>query len=216
VRAGARRARRCKAWRCTARAGAFGRRHAMLPSRAPLMRAGKGGDGWAKWDRQPAAVCGRIPSQAGPRAAGAAGGLGSWRLCPPVPARPRLPALLVGHPAPFGGQHVAFLSPTPFHVECTQFLTPLRRRAVPAPAGKYKAGTSKPSGPRQLVFSDQRLREIEPLLATLKAVADTRGKSMAQVGPASPPEPAAARRRRWGSGCGGRVTDSLLPGRCPK
>lgn len=47
--------------------------------------------------------------------------------------------------------------------------------------GKYKAGTSKPSGPRQLVFSDQRLREIEPLLATLQAVADARGKSMAQV-----------------------------------
>lgn len=48
-------------------------------------------------------------------------------------------------------------------------------------SGKYKPGGVKPFGPRAPLFSDSRLREIEPLLGVLKAVADERGKTMAQV-----------------------------------
>ncbi|MEW5301104.1 MAG: hypothetical protein WDW36_003984 [Sanguina aurantia] len=47
--------------------------------------------------------------------------------------------------------------------------------------GKYTVNSAKPAGPRSSLFTDSRLREIEPLLATLKAVADGRGKTMAQV-----------------------------------
>ncbi|GIL51221.1 hypothetical protein Vafri_7290 [Volvox africanus] len=47
--------------------------------------------------------------------------------------------------------------------------------------GKYSAGSTKPNGPRQLVYSDSRLREVEPVLGAVKAVAEARGKTMAQV-----------------------------------
>jgi pyridoxine 4-dehydrogenase len=47
--------------------------------------------------------------------------------------------------------------------------------------GKYRPGGAKPFGPRSALFSDSRLREIQPLLAALKAVADERGKTMAQA-----------------------------------
>ncbi|GIL75335.1 hypothetical protein Vretimale_8016 [Volvox reticuliferus] len=47
--------------------------------------------------------------------------------------------------------------------------------------GKYSAGGTKPNGPRQLVYSDSRLREVAPLLEVVKAVAEARGKTMAQV-----------------------------------
>jgi hypothetical protein len=51
-----------------------------------------------------------------------------------------------------------------------------------ARAGKYQpGGPVKPYGPRSGLFSDSRLREIQPLLGALKAVADARGKTMAQV-----------------------------------
>lgn len=47
--------------------------------------------------------------------------------------------------------------------------------------GKYSTGGSKPSGPRGAIFSDSRIAQIQPLLATLKAVAEERGKTQAQV-----------------------------------
>eukprot|EP00199_Chlamydomonas_sp_CCMP681_P001956 CAMPEP_0119107180 /NCGR_PEP_ID=MMETSP1180-20130426/8975_1 /TAXON_ID=3052 ORGANISM="Chlamydomonas cf sp, Strain CCMP681" /NCGR_SAMPLE_ID=MMETSP1180 /ASSEMBLY_ACC=CAM_ASM_000741 /LENGTH=379 /DNA_ID=CAMNT_0007092633 /DNA_START=5 /DNA_END=1144 /DNA_ORIENTATION=+ len=47
--------------------------------------------------------------------------------------------------------------------------------------GKYQPGGAKPYGPRKALFNDGRLREVQPVLNALKAVADERGKSMAQV-----------------------------------
>ncbi|GFR47566.1 hypothetical protein Agub_g9291 [Astrephomene gubernaculifera] len=47
--------------------------------------------------------------------------------------------------------------------------------------GKYTPGGPRPSGPRGLLFSESRLRELEPLLGALRAVAEERGKSMTQV-----------------------------------
>ncbi|KAG2495115.1 hypothetical protein HYH03_006725 [Edaphochlamys debaryana] len=47
--------------------------------------------------------------------------------------------------------------------------------------GKYKAGGAMPGGPRALIYNDKRLREVEPCLAVVRAVAEERGKSMAQV-----------------------------------
>ncbi|GLI62016.1 hypothetical protein VaNZ11_004592 [Volvox africanus] len=47
--------------------------------------------------------------------------------------------------------------------------------------GKYSVGSNKPNGPRQLVYSDSRLREVEPVLGAVKAVAEARGKTMTQV-----------------------------------
>ncbi|EFJ49624.1 hypothetical protein VOLCADRAFT_80526 [Volvox carteri f. nagariensis] len=47
--------------------------------------------------------------------------------------------------------------------------------------GKYSPDGPKPTGPRQLVFSESRLREVEPVLAAVRAVAEERGKTMAQV-----------------------------------
>ncbi|PNH01175.1 hypothetical protein TSOC_012955 [Tetrabaena socialis] len=47
--------------------------------------------------------------------------------------------------------------------------------------GKYTATGVKPSGPRQLVYGERRLREVAPVLDVLRAVAEERGKSMTQV-----------------------------------
>lgn len=68
-----------------------------------------------------------------------------------------------------------------------RYLQPLTRQARLIPTtttspGKYSATGAKPSGPRQLVYGEGRLREIVPVLDAVKAVADERGKSMAQVG----------------------------------
>lgn len=47
--------------------------------------------------------------------------------------------------------------------------------------GKYKVGGTKPVGPRANFFTDSRLRDIEPVLAVVRAVAAENNKSMAQV-----------------------------------
>ncbi|GLC36902.1 hypothetical protein PLESTB_000180300 [Pleodorina starrii] len=47
--------------------------------------------------------------------------------------------------------------------------------------GKYSPTGAKPTGPRRLVYSESRLREIQPVLDAVRAVAEARGKTMAQV-----------------------------------
>lgn len=48
-------------------------------------------------------------------------------------------------------------------------------------AGKYKPGGVKPFGPRNALFTDEKLRQIQPLVDAIKAIADEREKTMAQV-----------------------------------
>lgn len=47
--------------------------------------------------------------------------------------------------------------------------------------GKYRAGGKKPSGPRGFIYNESVLSGIEPLLSVMEAVAQERGKSVAQV-----------------------------------
>eukprot|EP00798_Chlamydomonas_sp_ICE-L_P025879 gene25879-11551_t len=47
--------------------------------------------------------------------------------------------------------------------------------------GKYKVGGERPFGPRKFLFSDKRINEIAPVLSALEAIAEERGKTMAQV-----------------------------------
>lgn len=47
--------------------------------------------------------------------------------------------------------------------------------------GKYAPGAGGPAGPRQRVFSDERLREIAPIVDCLKAMAEERGLTAAAV-----------------------------------
>jgi hypothetical protein len=48
-------------------------------------------------------------------------------------------------------------------------------------AGKYTPDGPKPVGPRGNIYS-QKIREIQPLIETMRAVGQSRGKSPAQVG----------------------------------
>ncbi|KXZ49204.1 hypothetical protein GPECTOR_22g794 [Gonium pectorale] len=61
----------------------------------------------------------------------------------------------------------------------------LGQRGVPLASnqvrGKYSAGGAKPGGPRQLVYGELRLRQVQPVLDAVRAVAEERGKTMAQV-----------------------------------
>ena len=50
------------------------------------------------------------------------------------------------------------------------------------PPGKYVVNGEKPFGPRKFLFTDSRIRDIQPLLSVMKAIADERGKTLAQVG----------------------------------
>lgn len=47
--------------------------------------------------------------------------------------------------------------------------------------GKYAVSGAKPSGPRGAIFSDARIREVQPLLDCMSAIAQPRGKTLAQV-----------------------------------
>lgn len=48
--------------------------------------------------------------------------------------------------------------------------------------GKYKAGGEiKPFGPRGPLFTDDKLRAVQPLLRSMEAIASERGKTMAQI-----------------------------------
>ena len=49
-------------------------------------------------------------------------------------------------------------------------------------AGRYKAGDSKPPGPRSAIFNDDRLRSVEPLISLLRDIGQSHGgKTPAQV-----------------------------------
>lgn len=47
--------------------------------------------------------------------------------------------------------------------------------------GKYTVSGERPYGPRRFLFSDQRIREVQPLLQAMKAIAEERGKTLAQI-----------------------------------
>ena len=47
--------------------------------------------------------------------------------------------------------------------------------------GKYVEGGSRPFGPRKMIFTDSRIRDIQPLLSVMKAISEERGKTLAQV-----------------------------------
>ena len=47
--------------------------------------------------------------------------------------------------------------------------------------GKYVEQGSRPFGPRKLIFTDSRIRDIQPLLSLMKAIGEERGKTLAQV-----------------------------------
>jgi aryl-alcohol dehydrogenase-like predicted oxidoreductase len=47
--------------------------------------------------------------------------------------------------------------------------------------GKYVENGEKPYGPRKFLFTDSRIRDIQPLLSALTAISQERGKSLAQV-----------------------------------
>jgi hypothetical protein len=47
-------------------------------------------------------------------------------------------------------------------------------------AGKYTPDGPKPVGPRGNIYS-QKIKEIQPLIETMRAVGQSRGKSPAQV-----------------------------------
>jgi len=48
--------------------------------------------------------------------------------------------------------------------------------------GKYKVGGERPYGPRKALFSDSRLREIQPLLSAMEAIVQEKGgKTLAQI-----------------------------------
>lgn len=66
------------------------------------------------------------------------------------------------------------------------FVSPCRMSATTpfhpyVPAGKYKVSGDKPTGPRAALFTDSRIREIAPLLDTMRVIAEPRGKTLAQV-----------------------------------
>ena len=49
-------------------------------------------------------------------------------------------------------------------------------------AGKYRANNSiRPSGPRRGLFTDQRLRDVEPLISLLEAMGKEKGKTPTQL-----------------------------------
>ena len=48
-------------------------------------------------------------------------------------------------------------------------------------AGKYVENGQRPYGPRKFLFSDNRIREVQPLLNVMRTISEERGKSMAQV-----------------------------------
>jgi aryl-alcohol dehydrogenase-like predicted oxidoreductase len=48
-------------------------------------------------------------------------------------------------------------------------------------AGKYKVGGEKPYGTRAALFSDDRIRQIEPLIDLMRKIGEERGKSLAQI-----------------------------------
>jgi hypothetical protein len=50
-------------------------------------------------------------------------------------------------------------------------------------AGKYTPDGPKPTGPRGNIYA-QKIREIQPLIETMRAVGQSRGKTPAQVGAA--------------------------------
>jgi len=47
--------------------------------------------------------------------------------------------------------------------------------------GKYVENGEKPYGPRKFLFTDSRIRDIQPLLSALTAISQERGKSLAQI-----------------------------------
>jgi aryl-alcohol dehydrogenase-like predicted oxidoreductase len=48
--------------------------------------------------------------------------------------------------------------------------------------GKYVEQGAKPFGPRKFLFSDSRIREIQPLISAMQAISEERGgKSLAQI-----------------------------------
>ncbi|KAK9799851.1 hypothetical protein WJX73_010006 [Symbiochloris irregularis] len=48
-------------------------------------------------------------------------------------------------------------------------------------AGNYKPGGSKPGGPRGALFSDDKLRDVQPLVELLRDIGQSHGKKPAQV-----------------------------------
>ena len=48
-------------------------------------------------------------------------------------------------------------------------------------SGKYVENGQRPYGPRKFLFSDNRIREVQPLLSVMRTISEERGKSMAQV-----------------------------------